>query len=202
MSQQPTEKIEKSTEEVLALFGVSLGGEQFAKIPLDFSRLFYMLYVSLDTQINLAETKANLVLGANAILAAAATLDRSMVQDVLQKSDPGTAEIVSLVLAVCVLFTLIVSVTFALLTSFPRGLGVQTQRNPYFFGDIAQYDEDGYLDMFMGLTGTDIKRAIIRQVHARARIVKRKFLYLRYSMLTLGAGIGLWVLHQLAQALI
>lgn len=180
---------------------MSIPHQKFRDVPLDYSRMFYMLYESLDTQIRLAESKANLVLGANAILIATSALDRGAVRNVLSQ---GGAELerLSVALSLLMLFGLIVSVFFALRTSFPTLRQPERADDPFFFLHIKQRTQSSFAQAFMELNGYQIKESVLAQIHAKSFIITRKFRFLRLSMLALFFALLMWIGSQVALALI
>jgi hypothetical protein len=168
---------------------------------IDFTRLFFMLYQGLDTQIALADTKAQLIMTANAILIASIAFSRGTFANVLN----GVASPVDMITTATTLLMalfLVASVYFALLATRPRIVppAVGTA-NLFFFGHIAHMDIDSYTDQFMGMSMQDIKRDVLAQIHAKSAIVERKFRSVRFSLLCLFAGLLLWILTRLILAL-
>lgn len=172
-----------------------------AEAGVDFSYLLYMLSSNLDEQIRLADSKANLVLGANAILLTVTELKQGALRSLVTGAISPTLDNAMLLFSLGTLAALLVSVVYAVRTSIPNlGAGTSVQ-NLFFFDHIQQLPAREFVERFMAQNGQDIKRHVLEQVHARSRIASVKFRRLRISMIALLAGAGCWVLSQLAHAL-
>jgi hypothetical protein len=183
----------------------ALAEETLGEMYIDLNQLFYHLLSDLDAQVSLAEAKANLILGANAILVATTALGRGVVHDVLFEADISAPERVSVVLATFMVFSLIASVFFALATSMPNirkpRQTANVKLNPFFFGHITQQPVNAYSDTVLNMPILDIKRSLLAQVHAKSFIVQRKFRIIRLSMIWLLAALTFWVMSQISLAL-
>jgi hypothetical protein len=164
------------------------------EVGIDFTRLFYMLYLSLDTQVLIADTKAQIIMGANAILLAAAAFNRGEALRVFTNSSATLSDQVGLVLTLLMLLALFVSVYYALITARPNLIPPPgANRNLFFFGHIAQMDEEAYVDAFLGMSMDDVKRTVIRQIYARSVVVERKYRNVRVSLTFLFLGLVCFV---------
>ncbi|MDL5055786.1 DUF5706 domain-containing protein [Oscillatoria laete-virens NRMC-F 0139] len=167
---------------------------------LDFTRLFYMAFISLDTQIGIADTKAQLIMAANTILVASIAFNPGAFTTVVFGDGGTLLARISLGLSLAMLIALVTSIFFALGSSRPNLRGSQ-RRNLFFFGHAAEMDEDDFLEQFMGMTMEEVKTAIIGQIHAKSIIVVNKYRQIRLSLVFLFTGLLLWIAARLTAAL-
>lgn len=169
-------------------------------VNLDFTRLFYMAFISLDTQIGIADTKAQLIMAANTILVASIAFSPGTFSTVLLGDGGTLLQRISAGLSLAMLMALVTSIFFALGSSRPNLRGSR-RRNLFFFGHVAEMDEDEYLAAFMGMTMDQVKAAVIGQIHAKSGIVANKYRQIRLSLVFLFAGLILWIAARLTAAL-
>jgi hypothetical protein len=126
--------------------------EQFNNVgstPIDFTRLFYMLYQDMDNLIRPADTKAQLVLGVNAVLVASSVqLAPGMAQSIL---DPNAAlvERSAYLASLIMVVLLLASIFYALLTVIPQFKMPHVDQNLYFFGHITGLSEENFTQRFL-----------------------------------------------------
>jgi hypothetical protein len=172
---------------------------------IDFTRLYSMLFNTLDMQTSIADTKAQLIITANTIMVASVAFDRNMLVNALGPNASAVHQF-SLVVTLVMATALMLSIYYALRSSrpnmrSPRAGNVQATRNPFFFGHIAQMDENAFVDAFMGQTMQDVKLNVAQQIHAKSVVVNRKFRAIASSMNFLFVALGSWLLARLILAL-
>jgi len=168
--------------------------------PIDFTRLFYMLSQEMDHLIRHADTKAQLILGVDAVLiASSAQLAPGMAAAIL---DPNGSWIVrgAFALSVLMLVLLLGSIFYALFTVVPRVRKSHIGDNLYFFGSIAHMTEEDYTHRFLNMSMDQLKKTVIAQIHAKANIVQRKFYGVRLSVNFLFFAVMCWVLVRVMMA--
>ncbi len=182
--------------------------ERVADNRIDFTRLLYLLYMDLEQQIARADTKAQIILSANALLiAAVANLGFGLEEVSLDSITAGGA--LAMAAMVLTLAAAIVSVYSALRVAFPR-LVSSGRRAPdqdedislFYSGHIAQLTDDAYVSRFLDLTLQDVKEQVMRGIHAKAGIVQRKFVDVQRSMIGIMAAVVFWALGQIATDLL
>lgn len=186
--------------------GMMLGGKNFVSqgnvrdVGIDFTRLFYMLYQQMDSQIVLADSKAQLIITANAIIIASITMDQGAIRRIVAA---GTAlpDRVGLVLSVVMILSIILSVFYALATTRPNIAPPTQILNLFFWGHIAQMPEADYREHFMNMSINEVKLAVITQIHARSRVVARKFRFVQRSLDFLFMSLLLYLLTYLVNGL-
>ncbi|MFQ3567861.1 MAG: Pycsar system effector family protein [Aggregatilineales bacterium] len=172
-----------------------------AAANIDFTRLVYMLHMSMDMQISIADTKAQLIMGANAILIASIALNPGALSSALITADTQPVERFAVAISLLMVVALLISIYFALSSARPKLRGGTKQNNLFFFGTAAALEEAAYVEQFMALTMDDIKTSVIAQVHAKAVIVEKKYRGIRSSLLFLFIALLLWLLARLVFAL-
>lgn len=161
--------------------------------PLDFSRMLAVQYQEVDNSIRHADVKAQLILGINTLLIAAVTNSNTAI-----RTGEALAFNLDSLFDVMVLVCLLLSIFYALSTIIPRFKSTKSVDSLFFFGDIIKMNEADYIDRYMTLSTQDIKAEVIAQIHAKSFIVKTKFMKVRFSLVFLFMGLGVWVLGAVA----
>ena len=164
-------------------------------VPIDFTRLMYMLYLDMEQQTSRADLKSQIILSANAIfLAIAANFGLGLESDMLQHIT--TLEVVVITANLLMLVAMIISVYFSLSAAFPRkGMDIHVGQDDcdlFYFGHICQLTETQYMDRFLSMSMQDVKQETILAIHAKAGIVAAKYKNVRYSMIFIFIAILLW----------
>ncbi|NJL94830.1 MAG: hypothetical protein HC915_14500 [Anaerolineae bacterium] len=175
--------------------------------PIDFTRLFYMLQIDLEQQINRADRKAQLVLSANALFAALAT---GTSFSNLNLDDLSTSDVGQLILLTGLGLSVIGSINYALRATFPSFISVSpTQDQPqeamlnlYFFEDIASLSLPDFRQRFLDLSLQEVKDHILGQIHAKANVLSSKYRLLRQGIRFLTISFVLWIGIQFLQNLL
>lgn len=186
--------------------GLIIGGKNFISsgtvrdVGIDFTRLFYMLYQQMDSQIMLADSKAQLIITANAIIIASFTLDQGAIRRILAAGTSLTDRI-GLGLSVAMIVCIILSVFYALATTRPNLAPPAQVLNLFFWGHIAQVPEAEYREKFMNMSIDEVKLSVITQIHARSRVVARKFRRVQRSLDFLFISLVLYLLTYIVQGI-
>lgn len=167
--------------------------DQVSGVWLDFSRMFFMLYSNLDVQIQIADNKAHLVMAANTILLTGLALNSSSAETIFNDLSNPLA-ILALLSTLAMVGMIFGSLYYALMVARPRLIPASEQDNLFFFGDISNLQREEFVQRFMGQNMTEIKAAVLQQVHARSKVVMRKYADSRRSINFLVAAIVFWVL--------
>lgn len=186
--------------------GLIIGGKNFISsgtvrdVGIDFTRLFYMLYQQMDSQIMLADSKAQLIITANAIIIASFTLDQGAIRRILAVGTSLTDRI-GLGLSVAMIVCIMLSVFYALATTRPNLSPPAQVLNLFFWGHIAQVPEAEYREKFMNMSIDEVKLSVITQIHARSRVVARKFRRVQRSLDFLFISLVLYLLTYIVQGI-
>jgi disulfide bond formation protein DsbB len=164
----------------------------------DFTTPATLLFEHIEGQINRADTKAQLVLTADALLITAFTLSGSGITAAIAGNTAAARDIVSGVAELLVFVALITSIYFAIAASRPI-LHPPSQRcNLFFFGHIAQLDEQTFIDTFTGQSEAEMRTSILAQVYAKSLIADHKFASVGRSTNFLIAALVLWAVMRIA----
>jgi len=154
----------------------------------------------LQTHIQSADQKVQFVLTANAFLAASVSFEGRNALARIQAQGLTTISSLALIGSGMILLGIIASTVFTVLTLVPR-VTLQSRRSVFFFSDVAATPADAYVSEFMTLSGEELYRQVIYQVHSNARIVEVKFMWARRATLALAATLFVWVFIQAVQFL-
>jgi hypothetical protein len=169
-------------------------------IDIDFTRLFYMLFMTLDTQVSLSDTKAQVILGVNAIMLTAIPANFGAAARIAAGSTAWIDYAVVL-MTLLMLVAVIMSVLAAVNSLRPSLIAPTNQPNMFFFGHIAQLDQQAFIDRFMAMRMSDVKANIIAQIHTRSVVVTRKYTAVRNSIRFLLLGLLLFAFSRALLAL-
>jgi hypothetical protein len=169
----------------------------------DVSKLGALLYNHFQDQINLADSKAHLLLAANAALTAAVTgfgngmLHRLFCGESHFAARLGALLGVLLFAAVAASFYHILSVTRPILKVTDKDTN-----NLFYFGGIKSFGQKEFLERFSSLSPDELKYEMLIQVHAKAHIAARKFRRIQKSVHFLLAAVFLWALTHILLAFV
>lgn len=153
------------------------------------------LFDHVEGQITYADTKAQLTLAANAILAATLSLVGRGEGLALFRSGVSPIDRIAGVMGLLMFVALLCSVYFALRVARPRMQAAPgSQGNLYFFGHIAAQPHDTYIDRFLAQSPDEARRGLLSQIYAKAKIAQQKFLGMRLSLDFLVGALVLWAL--------
>ncbi len=163
---------------------------------LDVSRIINMLFQHLDTQVTIADNKANIVVAINAVLLTALGLSQPTIQRLLDQDPLSLSAGTALVVLLMMLFSSLASILYAIDAARPKLIRPREAANLFFFGDVAALDPHEYEQAFLRQDVNAIKGFVFQQIHARSRVVAAKFVKVRRSMNLLFVAAMLWSLAQ------
>lgn len=164
-------------------------------------QLASMLFGHIEDQLTLADTKAQLIIAADTLLAA--TTAFFLNRDAIARFFISTASILDRFIGAISLLLfagLIISIYFALLAARPMLRLSGQRRSLFYFGHIAKLSEQDFTNEFLGQTALEIRESILAQAHAKAVIANTKYERVRRSIDFFIFGLILWVILQLAIA--
>lgn len=165
------------------------------------TKLATMLFEHTQGLINFADGKAQLILAANALFAAAViNLQGGVVAKLLDGAAPAVERLTALT-ALMMFVALLLSFFYAIRVARPDLLPPEQGHNLFFFGHILQRTEKEFVNQFLGQSDDDMRRAILSQVYAKSRIASNKFLGIRRSLNFLVLTLLLWIVTELLIAL-
>lgn len=170
---------------------------QVAGTPLDITRVIQILYQDVEMQINRADLKAQITLSTAAILAAVVVnVGFGITTRELREWMPmeWAAAGAYLFFLVCLCATII----HALMATYPRAVlrTKNTGANPslYFSGHIITLDVEEYAQRFEQQTNALVLSRLLKQIHAKSRVLEMKLSHIRVGLRCLGVALLLWLL--------
>ena len=128
--------------------------------------------------IQLADTKANILLAASAVLAGL------LAQQAVSACDEATRMVMSLAIGL-----VLASAATAAFTLIPRTKSRQRATLLYYQGALAYATGDAYYERVKGLTAEEADRELAVQVWELAHIEKRKYAWLRRGFALFGTAL-------------
>lgn len=163
--------------------------------PLDITRVIQILYQDVELQINRADLKAQITLSTAAILAALVVnvgfgiATRELASwNALEWAAAG----VYLFFLTCLCATII----HALMATYPRAVTrMKDKSRPslYFSGHIITLDTDEYAQRFEQQANAEVLSRLIKQIHAKSRVLEMKLAHIRVGLRCLGVALLLWL---------
>ena len=154
-----------------------------------------LIYGYLGGQITLADTKAQLTLAADALLASSIlALDKSLILGVFDGSTPFLTRLGTL-LMIGMFGALLVSIYYALRVARPT-LMPSKRANMFYFVDVTRMSEETFRTRFLTQTPDDITDALLEEVYTLSHIAYRKFERVGHSLNWLIAAFALWAVAQ------
>jgi hypothetical protein len=161
------------------------------------TELAKLLFEHIEGQINRSDTKAQLIMAADAILAAIIiSSEKGMTASLLDANSPIMNRLAA-VLFISMFFALLLSIYYALLVTKPKLRLPKQRQTLFYFGHIAQCDEDEFIGKFLSLPSDEIIVSILTQVYAKAQVATDKFTEIRRSLNFLITSLILWAIAQL-----
>jgi hypothetical protein len=160
------------------------------------AELATLLFDDIEGQISRADTKAELTITGDGILAAAVTSlgkdsPTALVAAVVDGAAPLAARIAAA--GTILLFAaLLVSILCALLVVRPR-LRHPGRSSLVYFGQIARLSEADFIDRFLKQSDAEAMAALLADIHTKARIARRKYMGVSLSVILLIVALALWV---------
>lgn len=166
----------------------------------DLTRLIYMLYQDVEAQINRADLKAQITLSTSAILAAmVANLGLGLASP--HMAEWRVTEWAVLTVYLGFLTCIIKAIAHALLAAFPRSLGKTHVPSPnpnlYFTADIVSLEPEAYVRMFSSQLNSDVRDKVLKQIHAKSRVLEMKIAHIRQGLKFLSFAMMLWLLARI-----
>jgi len=157
-----------------------------------------MLFEHIESQINRADTKAQLTLAADALLMSALTLSGKGASFKSLIAMVSIVEKLVAFLGLLMFISLIISMYFALSVVARPTLRIprQHRRVLFFFRHIAELTEDKFIEQFSNQTLDEIRESILSEVYGKALVANRKFVGVRNSINFLILALVLWVAMQ------
>ncbi|GAA5142132.1 hypothetical protein GCM10023213_27530 [Prosthecobacter algae] len=162
----------------------------------DVTRLLYMLYQDVESQINRADLKAQITLSTSAILAA-------MVSNMgLGLKSPDMHLWTATEWTLLGIYTLFIAficsaIAHALLAAFPRSIGKSKKKpenaNLYFTADIVTLHPETYVQLFGAQLNSDVRENVLKQIHAKGRVLEAKLGHVRWGLKFLSLGMLIWL---------
>jgi hypothetical protein len=158
-----------------------------------------LLFEHIEDQINRADTKAQLTLAADALLAGTlATLGKGTGKSLLSNTSPFLDRFADL-FTILMFLALVCSFYWALRVINPH-LRSSKRLTLMYFGRIAQMNEDDFINTFGNQSLRDLKESTLSQVHTKAKIAQVKFARARWSVNFLLLALVFWSVIQLLLA--
>lgn len=165
----------------------------------EISKAATLLFEHIEAQINRADTKAQLTLAADALLAGIlASLGKGAASSLLSNASPVLDRLADL-FTVLMFLALVCSFYWALRVVNPHLRGSKRFTLMYF-SQIAQMNEHDFISTFANQSLDDLRESILAQVHTKATIAQYKFARVRWSVNFLIASLVFWAIIQLLLA--
>jgi hypothetical protein len=149
------------------------------------------LFEHIEDQINHTDTKAQVVLAADAIILGwLSTQKPNVVQAVFGSHAAAGGRFLS-VLVVLVFVGLFLSLACGLVVIWPRARAT-TGATLVYFGAIARRREPEFVTAFMQQSQGEVTQTVLAGVHATARIAQQKFRWVSGSVAFLLGALVLW----------
>ena len=165
------------------------------------TELAAMLLEQSQELISFADTKAQLVLAADALFATAVGGFEADRARGLFTSGTPLDDRLSIILILLAFGTLLVSVYYALTVAKPNLTPTVHGSNLFFFGAILQRSENEFVDAFQKQSLEEARSAVLREVYAKSHIAARKFNLTHQSLNYLVWALVLWIAAQVISIL-
>jgi hypothetical protein len=158
-----------------------------------------LLFEHIEEQIGRADTKAQLTLAADALLAGTlAALGKGAARSLLSNTSLVLDRFADL-FTILMFLALVCSFYWAFRVINPHLRGSKRFTLMYF-GRIARMNEDDFINAFGNQSLSDLKVSILAQVHTKAKIDQIKFARVRWSVHFLVVSLVFWSIIQLLLA--
>lgn len=164
--------------------------DRVADYRIDLTRLLYMFYMDLEQQLARADAKANLILTANSILLVVAV---NIIVWRLRAA-PNTVDILWLLAPLLPAALLSVLATnYALSAAYPRQGRHQNAPGMFESTSVAAKSLEEYERSVLSAELDEVKRQVIRGMHAKASILQVKFQRVRRGINCTVAAFVAWI---------
>ena len=153
------------------------------------------LFEHVEDQINRTDTKAQVVLAADAILLGWLGTQNPTAMSALLAGHASVGGRVTTLLIALVFVGLILSLACGLAVIWPRA-GRSAGSSLVYFGAIAGRSEPEFVAAFLRQSRTEVTQSVLAGVHAKARIATQKFRWVSLSVAFLLATLVLWTALQ------
>jgi hypothetical protein len=154
-----------------------------------------IIYGYLGGQITLADTKAQLTLAADALLASALLGANQNYLAQLVAADTGVLDRLAAVAMILMFISLIMSIYYSLRVARPT-LPPSKKPNLYYFVDVSRMSEPEFRTQFLTQTPDQVTDALLYEVYLLSKIAFNKFNRIRLSLNWLVAAFILWAIAQ------
>jgi hypothetical protein len=149
------------------------------------------LFDHLEDQITRTDTKAQVVLAADAILLSWYSMQNPTAVQALLAGHVSAAARASALLIVLVFVGLFLSLASGLVVIWLRA-GASARSTLVNFGGIARRSEPDFVAAFLRQSREEVTQTILPGVHATARIAHQKFRWVGVSVASLLATLAVW----------
>jgi hypothetical protein len=154
------------------------------------------LFGQVEDQINRTDTKAQVVLAADAILLGWFGTQRPNSIQALLAGHPSTEGWVTALLVALVFVGLFLSLLCGLLVIWPR-VGGSPGSSLVYYGSIADRSDPDFVAAFLRQSRTEVTQSVLAGVHAKARIAQQNFRWVSLSVVFLVGTLVLWTALQI-----
>jgi hypothetical protein len=160
------------------------------------------LFVSLESQIMLADRKVQAVFGLNAFLVAALSLQNQQSLGTILKSSLSVSIVLDLLLKAFFLACVSIATWSAVKALSPRAR--RTRDNPpgqkrslFFFNDIKAQSMKDFSSAFLELTNEEAIRELLASAYSISGILQTKYRMLKRSVFFISVALFVWILLQI-----
>ena len=172
-----------------------------ASPPDEIRDLAVNLFNLIENQITRADTKAGLIVAADTVLATGASLwSKSTIINLVNDAAPFSAR-ASAFFTIMTFGALLCSTLFALWVARPVMHAHETGGTLFFFGRISQMTYEDFAAKFSDQPPEQLRASLLAEIHTTAKLARKKFLRIRYSLDFLIAAVFLWGMVQIVAAL-
>jgi hypothetical protein len=139
------------------------------------------LFRHVEDQINRSDTKAQVVLAADAILLGWFGMQPPTTLPAMLAGHVAVGGQASVLCSVLVFVSLFLSVACGLAVIWPRS-SPSPDSSLVYFGAIARRNESDYVAAFLAQSQRDLAQGLLAGVHAKARVANHKFRWVRLSV--------------------
>ena len=155
------------------------------------------LFLSLESQVMVADRKVQAVFGLNAFLVAALSLQSQQSLNALVSKGFSLNLAIDLLLKAVFLTCVCIATWSAVKALSPRlRLNKQSKKSLFFFGDIRSQSLSEFSSSFLSLSNEEAVRELLGSAHAVSNILAVKYKMLKRSTFCISLALLIWVLIQ------